>query len=161
MAGAALYGFCIGVGFVMLVRGAPQPAGSILFWGFFAGQLAWGTTITWRRTGLPFATASMGLAAAQSGAFVVLAAAGWIFPDFPPAWWIPIGLALAGPPILLLIESRVNRAKWIRWRHFMEEATVLDVVTARHIPWLRDQGTDGDAGPAAHPRGSNPGGVRS
>lgn len=157
MEGAALYGVCIGIGFTVFVRGAPQPAGSMLFWGFFAAQLAWGTRIVWRRTGLPFATAANALAAVQCAAFVVLAVTGWIFPDFPAAWWMPIGLALAAPPILLFVESRVNREKWMRWRRFMEHASVLDVITARHIPWLRDEGggPDGRAASTAPPPASN------
>src|SRR5690606_11235619 len=111
----------------------------------------------------PFVTAATALAAAQSAAFVVLAAAGWIFPDFPAAWWIPIGLALAVPQILLLVESRVNRAKWIRWRRTAEDASVLDAITARRIPWLRDEGagTNADAGSAARPCRSNPMGHQS
>jgi len=158
MAAAAVYGIFIGVAFVLLVRDATQPAGSIVYWGFLAAQLAWGAAICWRRTGLPFATAAIGTASAASAMLATLAAAGWIFPDLPRAWWIPVGIGLTAPPPLLFVESRVNRAKWIRWKDFMEDSSALDILTVRHIPWLRHDGA-GPAGGAvntAHDQGSRP-----
>lgn len=60
MWGSAVYGFFLGVGALLFIRAAPQPLGSILWWGFLAGQLSWAAALCWRRTGLPFATAANG-----------------------------------------------------------------------------------------------------
>ena len=54
MLGSAVYGFFGGIAFVVLTRVAPQPSGSIVWWGFLAGQLTWGAAICWHRTGLPW-----------------------------------------------------------------------------------------------------------
>ena len=140
MRGSSIYGFFLGVGALLFIRMAPQPFGSILWWGFFAGQLTWGAALCWRRTGLPFATAAMAEGAAASGMLAALAAAGHVFPDLPRGWWAPVGAALLSGPLLLLTESRVHRAKWIQWRQYMEPKNAWDILVGRHIPESRDGG---------------------
>jgi hypothetical protein len=66
MGASALYGVFIAIAFGLLTRLAPQPIGSIIFWGFVAAQLAWGAVASWRRMGLPFATSAMAIGAAVS-----------------------------------------------------------------------------------------------
>lgn len=39
MWGSAVCGFLLGVGALLFIQTAPQPLGSILWWGFFAGPL--------------------------------------------------------------------------------------------------------------------------
>ena len=90
--------------------------------------------------GLPFATMAMAIGAAMSAGLAVLAASGRIFPDLSRGLWIPVGIALALGPLFLLIESRANRAKWRQWVLSMERSNVWDILTARHIPKLRDGG---------------------
>lgn len=140
MWGSATGGFFLGIAALLFIRAAPQPAGSILWFGFFAVQLTWGAVLCWRRTGLPFASLAMGVAAATSGLLAALAAAGHVFPDVPPAWWIPSGAGLLSAPLLMLIESRVHRAKWIQWKQYMERKNAWEIFTGRHIPRLRDTG---------------------
>lgn len=140
MRASALYGLVMGIAIVLLTRVVPQPTGSIIVWGFFAGQLTWGALVCWRRTGLPFATAAMTIGAACSAALAVLAAGGHVFPDLPLGWWVPVGLGLVLGPLCLLVESRVHRAKWKRWGDYMEGKNLWDIVTGRHIPPLRDSG---------------------
>jgi hypothetical protein len=140
MVASALYGLLIGIAFVLFTQVAPQPTGSIVFWGVVAVQLAWGAVACWRRTGLPFATSAMAIGAAMSACLAVLAATGRIFPDLSRGLWVPVGIGLAIGPLFLLIESRVNRAKWREWAHYMERKNVWDILTARHIPDLRDGG---------------------
>jgi hypothetical protein len=140
MWGSAVYGFFLGVGALLFIRAAPQPVGSILWWGFFAGQLTWGAALCWRRTGLPFATAAMAIAAATSGILAALAAAGHVFPDLPRAWWAPVGTGLLSGPLFFLIESRVHRAKWMQWKQYMEPKNAWEILMGRHIPELRDGG---------------------
>jgi hypothetical protein len=138
MWGAAVYGFFLGVGAVLLMKFAPQPYGSIVWWGFFAGQLTWGATLCWRRTRLPFATASMAIGAATSAMLAGLAMAGHVFPDLPRAWRVPVGAGLLSGPPLFLIESRVHRAKWMQWKQYTERKNAWDIFKGRHIPELRD-----------------------
>ena len=141
MSGSALYGAIMGLASTLLALIAPQPAGSIIWWTFLAGQLTWGAAVCWRRTGLPFATAAMAIAAATSAFLAALAATGQVFPDLPLGWWIPVGFGMLSVPLCLLLESRVHRAKWIRWRACnMERKNAWDILTVRHIPHLRDGG---------------------
>lgn len=140
MRGAAAYGFFLGIGAVMFTQLAPQPSGSIVWWGFFTMQLTWGAVSCWRRTRLPFAAAAMASAAATSAMLAGLAAAGHVFPDLPRVWWLPVGTGLLSGFLLFTIESRVNRVKWLQWKQFMERQSAWDVFTGRHIPRLPDSG---------------------
>lgn len=140
MWGSVLYGLFLGVGALLFMQVAPQPAGSLLWWGFFAGQLTWGAALCWRRTGLPFATAAMAIAAATAGMLVALAPVGHTFPDLPSTWWAPVAAGLLAAPLLLMVESRVHRAKWKQWKQYMERKNAWDILVGRHIPNLRDSG---------------------
>lgn len=137
MWGSAIYGFFLGVGAVLFLQAAPQPAGSILCWGFLAGQLTWSATVCWRRTRLPFATAAMAVAGVTSALLAVLAAVGSVFPDLPPMWLAPVGGGLLASPLLLVIESRVHRTRWAQWKEHMHRKTAWEIFTGRHIPDLR------------------------
>jgi hypothetical protein len=136
--GSAIYGFFIGIGALLFMQNAPQPVGSILWWGFFAGQLIFGAVLCWRRTRLPLATAAMGIAAVTSGMLSVLAAVGHEFPDLPHQWWLPVGAGLVAGPLLFLVESRIHRSRWKLWRQYMEPKTAGDIFRDRHIPDMRD-----------------------
>lgn len=138
MVGSVVYGIFLGVGAVLFIQVAPQPTGSILWWGFFAAQLAWASALCWRRTGLPLATAAMTIAAATSGVLAALAAAGHVFPDLPRIWWVPVGAGVLSAPLLLLVESRRHREKWMQWKEHMERKNAWDILLGRHIPELRD-----------------------
>ena len=139
MWGARVYGIFIGIGSMLFIRAAPQPAGSILWWGLIASQLTWASTLCWRRTGLPFATAAMVVAAAGSGLLAILALAGYVFPDLPRVWWLPLGALMVSGPLLLLVESRVNRARWMQWKEYAQHMSAWEIFRGRHIPDLRDR----------------------
>lgn len=135
---SALYGVFIGVAFFVFTRLVPQPVDSVILWSFFGVQLTWFSVTCWRRTGLPFATAAGVTGAVMSTCLVVLAAMGHTFPT-PEAWVVLAGGLVIGP-LFVFIESRVNRAKWAQWARHMEHASVWDIVTRRHIPYLRNVG---------------------
>lgn len=137
MAGAGLYGVLVGLVFVGFAGVAPQPTGSVLFWTVLAVQLAYGAAICWRRTGLPFATAAMTLGSAVSVWLALLATTGRVFPDLTVGEWFVAAIGIGVPPVLLLIESRVNRSRWQEWAHYMEHKSAWDIATGRHIPRLR------------------------
>lgn len=140
MGGSAIYGFFLGIGAILLIQAAPQPIGSIVWWGFFAGHLGWAAGVCWRRTGLPNATAAMGIAAMTSGVLAALAAAGHVFPDLPIRWWVSVSAGFVSVPLLLLVESRIHQAKWRRWKEHMRPMHGWEILSVRHIPYLRNDG---------------------
>lgn len=139
MWGSAIYGFVGALITMLFLEVAPQPAGSMIWWGFLAAQLTWTALLCWRRTRLPFATAAMALGAAGSATLAALAAAGYALPEFPRVWWLPFGVFVLSAPLLFHIESRVHASKWRQWRDHMELANAWDILTGRHIPHLRDE----------------------
>jgi hypothetical protein len=114
MPGAAVYGFFIAIGFVTFTRVAPQPGSSVIWWSSCALQLTRNSTICWRRTGLPFALAGMGISAIVSVLLAILATEGHVFPDLPFEWWVPVAVVMILGPVSLFIESRVHRTQWAR-----------------------------------------------
>jgi hypothetical protein len=137
---ATAYGFFIGIVFFVLSDLIAQPLGSLVFWSVVGIQLSWAAVTCWRRTGLPFATASMASGAVTSGCLVVLAAMGSPFPNLAPESWVFFAGATALGPLFLFIESRVNPSRWKQWAQHMERTKAWDMFTGRHIPQLRDGG---------------------
>lgn len=134
MLGSMIYGACLGLGFVAVQRLAPQPIGWVVWWLAFAVQLARGATLTWRRTALPFATAALCLGATAAALIAVLSAAGFIFPDYPLRLAVLVYSLMVAGPLCLLIESRVHRAEWLRWRKDMQAKSAWDILLGRRIP---------------------------
>ena len=139
MRAGALYGLLLFFVMEMFTRRLPQPDGSIVMWALFAAQLTWAAVICWRRTGLLLSTVAMGEAAVLLACFAVLAAKGRVFPDIPAPVWVLVGISTVSGPVLFAIESRVNRAKWQEWRHYMDRMSLWDLLRFRHIPHLRDE----------------------
>lgn len=119
----------------------PQPAGSIILFGLFSVQLSWSAIICWRRTGLPFVTAALVHGAVMSVCLAVLAAMGRPFREMSAESWVLfVGASVTGP-LLIHIESRVNKPKMNACREYMmEHKNVWAILTGRHIPQLRDGG---------------------
>jgi hypothetical protein len=138
---AAHYGLLLSVAIFVMTQLMPQPAGSVILFGFFAVQLSWGAVTCWRRTGLPFATAALVNAAVMSLCLVVLEASGHPFRALAPASWVLYVGGVITTALLIWIESRVNQPKWKEWSRLMEHKNVWDIVTGRHFPELRDRGT--------------------
>lgn len=137
MVGSAMYGCVLALGFFLATKIAPQPAGSVLWWGVLTIQLGIAARLCWRRTALPFVTAAMTIAAAGCALLATLAAAGMVYPDLPAAWWPLVGAGMVASPTLVLVESRVSRARWDRWRVSMQRCSLWDILRGRHIPNLR------------------------
>jgi xanthine/uracil permease len=139
MPASALYGLFVGTAFFLLNRVAPQPLGLVIWWSFWAVQLALLATACWRRTGLPFATAAMATGAVFSGLLAVLAGTARIFPDLTHGWWVVVSVGLILAPLCLAVESRVHRSEWAIWWQHMEGMTAWDIFLGRHIPPLRER----------------------
>jgi hypothetical protein len=67
------YGILVGLFGGAMIMLAPRPAGSIVWWGLLTAQLSAGAVVLWRRSGMPFASASMAIGAATSAMLVWLA----------------------------------------------------------------------------------------
>lgn len=122
MAASGLYGVVVAAAFWVCVQLAPQPAGSVIYWGLLSLQLTWGALVCWRRTGLPFMTAGLAAGAVTSACLTVIAVMGGLFPNFSAESWVLLGGGLALPPLFFHIESRANRDTWRQVAQHMERA---------------------------------------
>jgi hypothetical protein len=118
----------------------PQPAGEIVWFGFWSVQLARGAVQIWRRTGLPFLTAAMVQGAVMSLCLAVLAAIGRPFQEMSAESWVLFAGTAVSALLLNHIESRVNKSKVKQCAEYMEHKNVWDILTGRHIPHLRNGG---------------------
>ena len=130
------YGVLLGVAFAAAFHaGAFATA---LLCGLIALQLEIGAFVVWLRTALPLAALANLSGAVAMAAGAVLFGRGYdIFSASLPAAVFYAGVLLGS--LLLFIESRVHRAEWIEWRAHMEPMSLLDVMTGRHIPRLRQR----------------------
>ena len=93
----------------------------------------------WRRTGLALATGAIAVAAGSligGGSAIAL---GW-----DPRTNLSTTLALLTALVLItgllmFVESRLSREKWRRWKEEGGPRNLLDLVTAAHIPYLRER----------------------
>jgi hypothetical protein len=99
---------------MVFLRAVPQPLGGVLWWGFFACQLAWGAARCWQRTRLAYAAAAMAVAAVTSAVMCALTIAGYPFPDLPRAGWILFAAGGLAPLILFQLEARLHPLEWRR-----------------------------------------------
>jgi hypothetical protein len=138
MRGAAIFGF---VGslftFFFLSSLVPQPLGAIALWCLIALLNASAGVLTWRRTRLPWATASM-LGGASTAALVAwLHWRGFGLLSVPMPWAIVVLGGLALSLLLLPLEARFHPAQWAAWREAAQHASFWDFLRGRHIPHLR------------------------
>jgi hypothetical protein len=145
MTAAGTYGFALGTATVILGSLAPQPGGSVALWTVLAFDLLTAAAVTWRRTGMPFATASMVSGAAQLGLMAWLAFHGHRLLDMSADRLVAFGLWIAVGVALLYLESLVNKEKWQIWKDHTERVSFWGMLLMRHIPQLRN-------GPLPHPK---------
>jgi hypothetical protein len=136
MAGV-IYGLFIAAVILLVEKFTPQPLGSAILWVAFAVQLAWAALLTWRRTGLPFASAAMLISAAGMMMFAVLGVSVRVVPSMSTGAAMALGALIVTGPLCLLAESRVHPKEWAEWKGHMEQATLWEMLTGRHIPDLR------------------------
>jgi hypothetical protein len=136
----ASFGLFLGLTSFVFLDLAPQPAGQILWFGFWSVQVSWGAVTYWRRTRLPFMTAALVLGAVMSCCLTVLAAIGRPLGQMSAeAWVLVVGTMVTGL-LLIHIESRVNKSKVKQCAEYREHTTVWGALTFRHIPHLREGG---------------------
>jgi hypothetical protein len=135
MAAAVIYGVLVNV--VLLAASALGPPALGLFWLAIFCQFAVGAALVWRRTGLALMTAGFAAVAAVSAVFAVSSVIG-------PGWQALVArhpflavLGVACIAFLFIAERWAHPDVWRSLRGHGERATLLDVITFRHIPDLR------------------------
>ena len=137
MKGTFAFGILMAAGILFCRLVLPQPSGTLIGIVFIA---AFGLTVmavTWIRTRLPFVTAGMLAALVALG---LIAWAEWQGTFLTSG---ALGVNIAVVVLLVLtylgffLESKVHASGWQRWRHHMDDSSLLDILRLRHIPWLR------------------------
>lgn len=137
MKAAGVYGLVGGLSFSLVAALVPQPWAFILLFGVTAVQLTAGAIITFRRTGLPFASLAMVIGAVESAVVVVLYATGYTLFTTPRPWAIVFWAGMVATPAVLYVDAFVNEDKWEAWKRHMESCSARDIFAGRHIPDLR------------------------
>src|SRR5688500_5923135 len=88
---AVHYPLFLGTAIFVLNELTPQPAGAIILYALLIVQASRGALICWRRTGLPFMTASMVNAAVMSVCLIVLVATGHPTEEMGLEAWVLLG----------------------------------------------------------------------
>ncbi len=137
MKGAFAFGILMAAGTYFCRQVLPQPSGTLIGIVFVAAFLLPGIAVTWIRTRLPFVTAGMLAALVALG---LIAWAEWQGTFLTSG---ALGVNVAVVVLLVLsylgffLESKVHASEWQRWRQHMDNASLLDILRLRHIPWLR------------------------
>lgn len=129
----------LGITAPFLTTVAPQPGGSILWWGAIAVNLAWAAALTRERTGLFFSSLAMALGSAMAIMAVALFAAGYDLFTFPMPWAAFFWSGTVVVPTTLHVDMLLHPAKWEAWKRHMEGMSVWDMLRFRHIPYLRSR----------------------
>jgi hypothetical protein len=136
MVGSMIFGGVLGFLGPLAMMAAPQPAGTVIFCGGLAMYMTWGALLIWRRTGLPFVTAAVLLAAIESAIWVAAAIIGYRFPALPTSWAALFYSLIVVGIVLMIAEQRIHADEWELWRRHMEHMGARDLLTGRHIPDL-------------------------
>jgi hypothetical protein len=81
---------------------------------------------------------AMAYASLSSMAIVLLTLNGLGWPTLLEQHWAVVLPLLIVGPALYLLERRIHRPEWSRWRQHMDDCSLADVLALRHIPdWRR------------------------
>jgi Na+/proline symporter len=137
MKAPAQFGLLFGATLTPLMLFGPRPLAPLAVGSLIAVVLIVAGVLTWRRTGLRLASASM-----FSGAFG-MAVLTFTLVQSPDLFAAPFGLLLALgsfvllSPLLMFFQSRTAPETWRQWRRHHDTMTLADMLRFRHIPDLR------------------------
>lgn len=134
MALVAGFGVLTGVVALALTRVMPADLGWTVFFGYLSIHLGFAAVVTWRRTRLALISTAMAFGSLFSLGVVALAGVGLGWPDLIRNQGVIVVPAVLVGPALFVIESRVHRTEWRRWRAYMHGCSLLDLLALRHIP---------------------------
>lgn len=114
-------------------------------WMAIAIQLAIASWLVWSRMRVGRVAAGMAVTSLSAAAFAALCLKGFdpLALGYQLLFVVPLLLVA---PLLFWIESRRNPSMWRAWGHFMEDASVRDMLRFRHIPDWRDSTHSGEHG---------------
>ena len=137
MSASAQFGLLFGTTLTPLMLFGPRPLAPLAVGSLIAAVLIVAGVLTWRRTGLRLASASM-----FSGVFG-MALLTFSLMQSADLFAAPFGLLLALgclvllTPLLMLLQSRTAPDTWRQWRQHLDTVTLTDMLRFRHIPDLR------------------------
>ena len=137
MKASAQFGLLFGATLTPLMLFGPRPFAPLAVGSLVAGVLIVAGVLTWRRTGLKFASFSMFTAAC---AMAVLTFRLMRSPDLfaAPLWLLlAFGVFVLLGPLLMWVQSRTAPDTWRQWRQHADTVPLSDMLRFRHIPDLR------------------------
>ena len=137
MKASAQFGLLFGATLTPLMLFGPRPFAPVAVGSLIAGVLIVAGALTWRRTGLRLASASM---VAGACAMAVLTFRLMQSPDLfaaPFGLLLVLGFFVLLGPLLMFLQSRTAPDTWRQWRQHVDTVTLTDMLRFRHIPDLR------------------------
>ena len=136
MTASARFGLLMGLTLIPIMTLGPHPYARMLGGGVVALVLVAAGVLTWRRTGLRLASASM-VVAAVGMALLTRVLVLWPDPSAaPPAALVTLGSTLLLAAALMLVQRRTAPQRWDEWRRHTGTVTLADMLRFRHIPVL-------------------------
>jgi len=136
MTASGRFGLLMGLTLFPLMNFGPRPYAQVLAGAIVVLGLTTAGILTWRRTGLRLASASMVVAAVGMVLFTrILILWRGIFAA-PPTALIALAIALLLAAALMLSQSRTSPERWGQWRQHQRTVTLADILRFRHIPEL-------------------------
>ena len=136
MTASARFGLLVSPTMLPMMNFGPRPYAQVLAGGVVVLGLVIGGILTWRRTGLRLAAASMVVAAVGMVLFTRVLIVWRGLSGAPPASLVGLGIALLLAAALMLAQSRTAPERWEQWRQHERTATLADILRCRHIPEL-------------------------
>ncbi len=136
MTASGRFGLLMGLTIFPLMHFGPHPYAQVLAGVFVVLALVAAGILTWRRTGLRLASASMVVAAVGMVLFTRVLILWRDLFAAPPTALIALGIALLLAAALMLAQSRTSPERWDQWRQHQRTVTLADILRFRHIPEL-------------------------
>ena len=136
MTAFARFGLLMGLTIFPVMHFGPHPYAQVLAGALVVLALVAAGILTWRRTGLRLASASMVVAAVGMVLFTRVLILWRDLFAAPPTALIALGIALLLAAALMLAQSRTSPERWDQWRQHQRTVTLADILRFRHIPEL-------------------------
>jgi hypothetical protein len=145
MPASAKYGFLLGLLYAFLLDVFPRPIGSVIVWTEIAIQAAVVELIVWRRLRLRWFALGGVVGLLTSVAMIFISARGLdlvtVVGILPVPAVIAVWTGLLFVPLSLGLEAARNSEEWRAWSEQTKNASLIDMLTLRHIPDLHSRPT--------------------
>lgn len=130
--------FLAGFAGLLLATLAPQPMGSIVFFGLAMVHFGIGSRVARRRADMRYLSAGFAVVAGVSAIVVGGELAGYSLRSLSLMWSALTVLVLCAGTWLIHLERKTNPLRWARWSTHWEHAGIVNRLTFRQAPDLRD-----------------------